>query len=219
MEMGHESAKSGIYCIIDALDECEPESQQVILRQIDQTFSRHNLKHSSPSNIHVLITSRPYPEIREWLSSFRFKDLALYQAVAHDLKKMIQQRVGILSKKKNYSKALAAEVSRILEDKAEGTFLWVGIAYNELERVPSMRAEKTLYNLPRGLHSLYQQLLHAAIASDDEDDQLVIVEMLTFVAFARRPLTIAELSEACQVSPDKDEDSRLQFTREFVDMC
>ncbi|EED12256.1 Pfs, NACHT, and Ankyrin domain protein [Talaromyces stipitatus ATCC 10500] len=219
IDMGHDSTHSGIYCVIDALDECEPESQQIILNQMNQTFNSRNSKHSTPSNIHILITSRPYPEVGESLSFFRYKDFSSYQAFTNDLKRMIQQRVDDLRGKKKYPESVATKVSRILEDKAEGTFLWVGIACDELARVPSIHAEKTLKTLPRGLHSLYQQLLNAAIASDYEDDQRVIVQMLSFVSFARRPLSLAELSEACQLYPDEDEDSRLQFTRDLVDMC
>lgn len=207
------------YYIIDALDECEPDSLETLLEQIHQTFGNLNSKSSTPSNMHFLITSRPYVEIRRSLCAFRSKNLATYEAVANDLRKVIQERVGILSKRNKYPKALSADISRVLEEKAEGTFLWVGIACDELAQVQSRNSMKALQALPRGLNSLYQKLLETAITTSGEDDKPMIVEMLTFVAFALRPLTLAELSEACLLYPDEEQDCRLQFTQEIIDLC
>ncbi|KAH6974886.1 hypothetical protein EDB80DRAFT_741253 [Ilyonectria destructans] len=44
------------YCIIDALDECDRESQGILLRQLRETFQSGN----APPNIRILVTSRPY---------------------------------------------------------------------------------------------------------------------------------------------------------------
>jgi Cdc6-like AAA superfamily ATPase len=67
IEIGHDTASGEKYCIIDALDECDHESQHILLTQISQTFPKHNSKNSH-SNIHILITSRPYPEIGQHLT-------------------------------------------------------------------------------------------------------------------------------------------------------
>lgn len=219
LDIAKNSDHMEFYYIIDALDECDPDSQEVLLEQIHQTFGNPNSKGSAPSNMHVLITSRPYHEIRRSLSTVRSKDLATYEAVASDLRKVIQEKVEVLSKRNRYPKALIADLSRVLEDKAEGTFLWVGIACDELAQVQSRNTLKTLEALPRGLNSLYQKLLETAITTTGEDDEPMILEMLSFVAFALRPLTLAELSEACQLYPDEEEDCRLQFTQEIIDLC
>src|SRR4029077_13153118 len=72
--------------------------------------------------------------------------------------------------------------------------------------------------LPRGLHSLYQELLDMALKHGEEDNQ-TIRQMLSFVAISRRPLSVAELSEACQLYHDEDEEDRLKFTQEDIEMC
>ncbi|KAB8228901.1 uncharacterized protein BDW43DRAFT_315402 [Aspergillus alliaceus] len=219
MDMGQDSSSSGIYCIIDALDECEYEDQQTLLRHLDQTFNNCNPKRHSLPNLYFLITSRQYPEIEERLAHFPCQNLAKYSAVADDLKAMIQERVNKLSTRKKYPKAVTAEVSRILEEKAGGTFLWVGIACDELEQVQARSTIGALQNLPRGLHALYQRLLETAVATSSENDKPIIMDLVSFVAIAQRPLTISELSEACQLYLDEDEDSRLQFTRDVINLC
>ncbi|KAF4212499.1 hypothetical protein CNMCM8980_000915 [Aspergillus fumigatiaffinis] len=169
--------------------------------------------------MHFLITSRPYPEIRRYLSSFSHRDLSAYPAVTTDLKTMIQERVARLGSRNNYPKSVMTEISQILEQMAEGTFLWVGIACDELERVPARKAVKTLQHLPQGLYSLYQKLFDTTTAQCDEDDKPVILKLVRFVAIARRPFTIPELSEACELYPEDDKASRFLFTKELIDSC
>ena len=217
IEMGNDIASGEKYCIIDALDECDRESQHILLTQIGQTFSKHDSKNLHP-RIHILITSRPYPEINQHLTEFNRKDLASYQNVKKDLQVFIGEKVKELRQKKSYTEKVALEVSQILEEKAEGTFMWVGIACGELAYVRSRDAVKTLQKLPRGLHSLYQELLDTALKHGEEDNQ-TIIQMLSFVAISRRPLSVAELSEACQLYHDEDEENRLRFTQEDIEMC
>ncbi|KAF7171152.1 hypothetical protein CNMCM5623_003581 [Aspergillus felis] len=219
MDMGQDPSISGTYCIIDALDECEPDEQRIILYEINRTFSNSKSQQSSSNAMHFLITSRPYPEIRRYLSSFSHRDLSAYPAVTTDLKTMIQERVDWLSKQNNYPRSVMTEISHLLEQRAEGTFLWVGIACHELARVQARKAVKTLQLLPQGLYFLYQKLFDTAITQCDEDDKLVILKLVRFVAIARRPFTIPELSEACELYPDDDKASRFLFTRELIDSC
>ncbi|GFF33211.1 vegetative incompatibility protein HET-E-1, partial [Aspergillus udagawae] len=219
MDMGQDPSMSGTYCIVDALDECEPDDQWIILHEIDRSFSNSKPQHSSSNAMHFLITSRPYPEIRRYLSSFSHRDLSAYPAVTADLKTMVQERVARLSRQNNYPRPLMTEISRILEQRAEGTFLWVGIACDELKRVQARKAVKTLQHLPKGLYFLYQKLFETATTQCDEDDKPVILKLVRFVAIAQRPFTIPELSEACELHVDDDEASRILFTRELIDSC
>ncbi|KAN0077784.1 hypothetical protein V8E54_006088 [Elaphomyces granulatus] len=135
-----------------------------------------------------------------------------------DLQVFIGEKVKELREIKNYSEKLTLEVSQILEEKAEGTFMWVGIACGELADVRCRDTVKKLRNLPRGLHSLYQELLDTALKNGDEDNE-TIVQMLSFVAVSHRPLSVAELSEACQLYHNEDEESRIRFTQEDIEMC
>lgn len=219
MDIGRVRGGPGIYCIVDALDECEAGSQEILLQQIYQSFSESRMTGSVQPNVHLLIISRPYPELEDCLSIFRCVDLGSYKEITNDLKAMIQDKVKDLARRKRYPKSVAQRVSQILEEKADGTFLWVGIACGELRLVQSRNAVETLQALPRGLHSLYQNLLGAAVAASNMDDYPRIKEMLTVVTYALRPLTMLEVAEACRLYLDEDIDSRLQFTQEIIDLC
>ncbi|KAF7596653.1 hypothetical protein BBP40_000575 [Aspergillus hancockii] len=220
MDMGQDAIDVEIYCMIDALDECEPGSQDLLLSQITQTFrvdSRNPQR--STSHIHLLIMSRPYSTIKQYMSDYPSKNLGTYPQVKGDLDQMISEKIEHLNRKCHYTPKISSEVARLLREKAEGTFLWVGIACDALERTQSRNAIKTLLSLPAGLHSLYKQLLETVHEDSDADDTQMIIEMLSFVAFSQRPLSVGELCGACRIYPEDDEESRIQFTKEFVDMC
>ncbi|KAL4919886.1 hypothetical protein BDW62DRAFT_27037 [Aspergillus aurantiobrunneus] len=121
MEIGQEHAGE-IYCIIDALDECDYTAQESLLVQISYSFLS---KKKTASGVHFLIESRPYEEISRYLDDFPNHDLGAYDKVQGDLDILIHQKVTELERKKNYPKRLNDQVIAILKDKAEGTFLWV----------------------------------------------------------------------------------------------
>ncbi|KAH1515599.1 hypothetical protein KXW39_000830 [Aspergillus fumigatus] len=220
MDIGRVPRGPEIYCIVDALDECEPNEQEIILRQLDQSFNDRYSQSSVPSSVHFFITSRPYPEIRSYLSLFMCIDLGSCQEITVDLKATIREKVKDLTKRKRYSVSVAERVSQALEEKADGTFLWVGIVCERLNEPRTTNPLKTLQKLPQGLQSLYRNLVDVAfMAENDEKDYQTMKEMLRLVAFARRPLTMPELADACRIYPDEDNDSRLQFTREIIDSC
>ncbi|CCF44110.1 hypothetical protein CH063_13615, partial [Colletotrichum higginsianum] len=69
------------YCVVDALDECDRESQATLLQQLKETFQGQH----APPNVRILVTSRPYPEIRQHLGDFANKDLASYPEAKRDM--------------------------------------------------------------------------------------------------------------------------------------
>lgn len=219
MDIGRASEGAEIYCIVDALDECETESRDILLQQIYQSFTKATDTSLVTTSVHFLIVSRPYPEIGDYLYVFRSVDLASYKEISNDLQTMIYDRVQDLAKRKKYSESLVLKVSRLLKEKANGTFLWVGIACEELKRAPSKDAMKILEARPRGLYPLYQALLNAAVAASNSSEYPRVKRLLAVVTFALRPLTIAEIAEACRLYLDEDINSRLQFTREIIDLC
>ncbi|PVH72154.1 hypothetical protein DL98DRAFT_433760 [Cadophora sp. DSE1049] len=203
------------YCIIDALDECDQESQRTLLWQLRETFKDRK----TPSNARILVTSRPYPEIRQYLNPFANKDLASFPERQQDIDRCIKDRMAQLAEEKAYTEKVRIQVSDILRKKAEGTFLWVGLACEELKDIDSKDAVRVLENMPQGLHSLHKRLLDTALkrkAAKPDD----IRRILSCVTVCLRPLSLSELSEACQLHQDEDDDgTRDQFTREHLASC
>ncbi|KAF7168290.1 hypothetical protein CNMCM6106_003531 [Aspergillus hiratsukae] len=226
MNIGHDRVTGDKYCIIDALDECD-DTWKDLLAQIDLEFKY--LTGTQPK-INILIISRQYPEIDRRLCEFHSKNLASYDNMEGDLDKFIKAKVEELAKRNKYLPTTAKEVSQILHDKAEKTFLWVGIASHELLDVCSKDAVNRLSSLPSGLKPLYQKLLDAALVRAEKDDAQQedaqkednyerIRQIISCAVISRRPLGVLELAEACQLCPDADDETRDRYTREYIDGC
>jgi ankyrin repeat protein len=217
IDIGRASYGTEIYCIVDALDECDTESQDMFLRQIHQSFKQANETIPVPCSVHFLIISRPYPNIQSFLSIFRCVDLGSRKEIADDLRTMIQDKVQDLAKRRKYPEPVSKKVSQILEEKADGTFLWVGIVCRQLDNVPSKDAVEKLRAQPQGLYRLYRALLNAAFKDSDPHNVSNLKMLLMFVTFSLRHLTVAEIAEACRLYLDEDIETRLQFTQEIID--
>jgi nucleoside phosphorylase len=217
MEIGRDKASGKKYVIIDALDECDQDSQVTFLTQLAQT-AQAELATQGGLGIFFLITSRPYLEIRQLIGDARCLDLSSDRNVRGDLQAVIAEKVKVMGGRNKYPPAVMDKVLRILEEKAGGTFLWVGIVCDELSLTRSRDVVKRLEGLPQGLHALYQNLLDSATAHGDDDRQ-TILHMLSFVVIAQRTFGVAELADACELYCEEDEESRLAFTQEDIEMC
>ncbi|KAE8366416.1 hypothetical protein BDV27DRAFT_91676 [Aspergillus caelatus] len=201
------------YFIIDALDECDQDSQNTLLRQFEESFSNLN---KANSNIRILVTSRPYPEIKRYLKGFANKDLASYPQRKQDIELYIEDKVKDLANKNSYTPKVRDQVRTLLRENAGGTFLWVGLVCEQLGQTASKKAVQVLKGLPPGLPSLYGKLLNAALEQQGE----IVVRILKLVAVSLRPLSVLELSEICQLNVDEEDlATRELYTRDDIESC
>lgn len=203
------------YCIIDALDECDLASQRIMLQRLEEQFdSRNDL-----SNVRIMVTSRPYSEIRESLQRFPNKDLASFYERQKDIDLCISEKLRHIAERKRYTDKVYEKVRKILKEKAEGTFLWIGLACDELKDIPSNRTIQFLQGMPKGLHALYRKLINVAIEHSEAGGG-DIQRLMSCVAICSRPLTVLELSEACQLhQEEEDVETRIQFTHDYIESC
>jgi hypothetical protein len=94
------------YIIIDALDECDLASQKALLKKFAQ-FIRPSVSGYLTSNLRILVTSRPYPEIQEYLDQFSHRDLSSFTESKKDIDIFISERVAELKARKRYTKKIS----------------------------------------------------------------------------------------------------------------
>ncbi|XHF98040.1 hypothetical protein AWENTII_001610 [Aspergillus wentii] len=204
------------YCIIDALDECDFESQMLILRQPKLSFFDRP-SNQFTSNVRILITSRPYKEIATYLKLFPSRDLTTFEEGKRDIDIVIEQKVGDLDMCKNYPDGMRSRIQNILKEKAEGTFLWVGLACNELMNVDMQYTLSFLESLAPDLNALYAKLMEKAVESEQKRER--VYSILAVVAVSRQALTLSQLCMACSLYKGEEEGTRIKFTREDVAGC
>ncbi|KAL9125503.1 MAG: hypothetical protein Q9217_005304 [Psora testacea] len=187
-----------VYCLIDALDECEKESRRLFLTYFKKLFSPRQGK---KSYVKFIITSRRDNDIEEELLSANspaIRDLQVGSGrVNGDLSEFIDVKVEELSKKKNYKSKLKEEIKHALTEKAEGTFLYVSLVLDDLKTTKILsQVRRKLEELPSNLNKVYDKIL----SQIDADCVETARSVLHWIAISRRPLTVKELAMARALS-------------------
>jgi hypothetical protein len=196
-----DSDHSEIYCLLDGLDELEKDSDRKEttkllkrLRTFAFTSQAASTSHRQPI-LKVIGTSRPMPEILDPLEGLTCFDL---QAHLEDLKIFVDQRVSALPTR--FSEDLRKQAAELLLAKAERTFLWVSIVVRRLEaiRFPSIAGLKeTIEASSTHLDSLYENIFRQLEECPKVEQQLVV-----WVVYGKRPLTLRELEAALATQID-----------------
>lgn len=200
-----------IYCIIDALDECEEPSLIPFLAKLRFLFSHINT--SSPQHLNLVVVSREFPGcIPKELSEFAHIQLNS----GDDILKFIESKVEILARHRQYPTQLSSYVKKVFLERAQGTFLWVGIVARQLETYALSEVGAALDQFPSGLEQVYARML----AQIDESRVDVVARMLLWIVLAVRPLTVGELSAVLGIkaSPSRDL-SPDHITKDYVKFC
>ena len=184
-EMVENSSFRTIYCVIDALDECEHDSLSLLLNKFERLSDSGN---RSPKKIKLVCLSRRFPErIPESLDLFTKIELDMMSAGKADVERFIAGRVSTLARKKKFSDKMTARVEEVFQRKSEGTFLWVSYMAQDLEHKNLLQIEKSLKSLPTGLDAIYDRILSEIDFSEERD---TINRMLDWILIATRPLRI-----------------------------
>lgn len=182
-----------VYCVLDALDECDDESLSSLLFKIKTLFDPLQ-NDDARKSLKLIIASREYPlSLPQNLSVFL--RIALND-LDHDIQLYIAEKVDHLSRVKNIQGSpLQHRIESALREGAEGTFLWVSYVAQDLEQKTLDEIETALDQLPRGLYAIYDRII-AKINNKTRD---LVIDMLRWILLAARLLKISELCNAINV--------------------
>ncbi|KAI6754076.1 hypothetical protein HG530_013252, partial [Fusarium avenaceum] len=201
-----------VYCVLDALDECDEESLSTLLFKIKTLFdpSRDN---EARKCLRLIIASREHPlSLTQNLSAFPRISL---DDLGHDIQLYIAEKVDHLARVKNIQGSpLQHRIETALEEGAGGTFLWVSYVAQDLEQKTLDEIDTAVNHLPRGLYAIYDRI----ISKIENETRGGIVEMLRWILLAARPLTISELCNAIDVK-STDFLTREQICLGYVQSC
>jgi hypothetical protein len=187
-----------IYCIVDALDECQDEASRhrllAFLERLVQSASTR--KRNSPV-LKALIISRPTVELSRGLDQCPSIHL---KANPHDLEAFIRRQIGKLQLDAN----LQGDAIKLLTGRAEQTFLWISIVLKKLKDATTLLSqadmERIISESPSDLTALYEGIVSQIMHSGDVAQQ----KLLVWVVYGRRALTLLELQEALSIQDDSD---------------
>ncbi|KAG9229224.1 NACHT and ankyrin domain-containing protein [Amylocarpus encephaloides] len=126
----------------------------------------------------------------------------------------IEERIANLATERGYSDALRSKLSTGLEDRGDGTFLWVDLALEEIMRYQPQDAELVLAQLPGDPNDLYCRVLQ----SIPQNMISLAIAILRWVLAARRPLMVHELGAALLLLNYQSSDTRA-LTLQGISAC
>ena len=185
-----------VICVLDALDECNEQEQQTLTQAIQQILS-------SASRLKILITSRPYFEIRsnfyELLKASTNIELAGNDesaSIKQEIDLVIKHRVKDLAHKRHLNLKVQAHLEKRLLEMEHRTYLWLRLIWELVHKSLSgtvSAMNKLMDNLPVGIQESYDALLQRC------DDPSFAKRALQIVLVAGRPLTLEEMDIALHV--------------------
>ena len=127
-----------VICILDALDECEEESQEVL---IDALNAFHSSTAETNGTLKILVTSRPYKDIRQ-----RFEKSVIHlageeksQGIEKDIDLVIRKSVPRISSQLK----LDPDTKSVLQDKllakTNRNYLWLHLVLEDVRNEVSER--------------------------------------------------------------------------------
>jgi hypothetical protein len=198
------------YVIIDALDECVTDLPH-LLDLIVQ-------KSSVSSQVKWIVSSRNWLSIEERLQTagqrVRLSLEMNAELISTAVTIYIQCKVRHLAKLKTYSNKTESAVQEYLSLNANGTFLWVALVCQNLQKGSKLNILEKLKALPPGLDALYIRMIQEVCDSEDVD---LCKQILSLVTVARRPITLKELVSL--VDMPEDISDNLESLYQVVSLC
>ncbi|KAF6789073.1 heterokaryon incompatibility protein [Colletotrichum sojae] len=197
----------GVFLLVDALDECLTGLEQ-LLDLVTKT--------SQSTSAKWLISSRNWLLIEERLREVaqRLSLEVNSKSVSTAVDSYVTFKISQLSKLKGYRDNTASEIRQYLSSNAEGTFLWVALVCQELEKTHRRKALEKTKSFPPGLDALYNRMMQQI---DGQEDAELCRQFLALVVTTYRPLSLAEsttLIEECHNLADDPES-----LRDIISLC
>ena len=206
------STKATIFLLIDALDECELDLPE-LLQLITAT------KSTSSVQVKWVVSSRNRDDIEQALEFDDQKDKLSLELNAHHISNAVAAYINYRASQLTAlqrNKVLLKQVKERLFQKADGTFLWVALVVQGMQKCRRSAAMvELLERTPRGLIPLYDRMLQQIQLFEGPDRELCIL-VLSIVTLGYRPLHLHEL---CLVAGFHKQQYGLDDLRDIVGMC
>ncbi|KAH6959661.1 hypothetical protein BKA56DRAFT_449510, partial [Ilyonectria sp. MPI-CAGE-AT-0026] len=193
----------GCTFLVDGLDECTylDNSSTSVTK-----FLHTVIDAVVGTNTRVLVVSRAEPEIRHALTDDTPESFAEYEIAPDDVRSdtAAYSRDIVDRKLPNKSDDVRSTLSEAMTDQCEGQFLWLKMQEKSLRKgMSKKRLQHTIEETPAGLDQLYDRSWQR-ITQAREGDRQRIYALLRWAAFALRPLTVCEVTEAVLIDESED---------------
>ncbi len=206
------STQSMTYLLVDALDECETGLSD-LLKLIART------KSVSATQVKWIVSSRNRDDIEQEIDFGNEETKLSLELNANHISDAVAAYIDHkVSRLKSLQRngTILQRVKEQLRRKSDGTFLWVALVVQEMQKCwRSAAMIKLLEGVPRGLTPLYDRMLQQIQCFGDSDRELCVL-VLSIVTLAYRPLHLYELGRLAGLCDQRDGSEDLE---DIVGMC
>ncbi|KAI2912427.1 hypothetical protein CBS147371_7480 [Aspergillus niger] len=201
--------------IIDAMDECEETSRELLTSFIDDASSAQEL-----FNIKWLVSSRPLPEIPPSVQDVTLPTHSLLKLDEHDMSDSINRYIDIKMvqlRQKARKKGRVEEIADKLKARASNTYIWVSLVCRELLHAHEFMWTEIVDKIPKRLEDLYGYLLNRLANLDSEIMSSCCKNVLNAAMLARDPLSLSEIEILAELPEGEDAaEAVVQECRSFL---
>ena len=189
-----------IVCVLDALDECEHNEREELIRELVSFFSRIETHRNPPFPLKFFVTSRHYGDIEGNfeplfdVSTFvRFDGNEKSHVIAEEINLVIDAKIPEIAK--HFRAEQRESIRRRLKEMENRTYLWLFLTIDIIKGSRSQYSKKSsidklLSTLPPRILDAYERILDR---SSDKDLARVLFQLIVATT---RPLSLEEANVA-----------------------
>ncbi|KAM0229621.1 hypothetical protein ACHAPO_009885 [Fusarium lateritium] len=167
-----------VVLFIDALDESGESNAKLIADEFDSLIQRASV--SNLKSLHICFTCRHYPIL----------DLGGVLQISMETENRKDISLFVKRSLASFSETTESDLALYIEDYAEGVFLWAYLVVNKViqldrDRIDKVKIEAEVRRIPRKLDDFYTEVA--------QNMDLCSAELIEWICFASRPLTLTEL--------------------------
>ncbi|KAH7124486.1 ankyrin-1, partial [Dactylonectria macrodidyma] len=190
----------GCTFVLDGLDECTSmdEHRMGAGSESIARFLETVKQAAADTTTRIMIVSRDESEIRDALMDDASEEVVEYKISHEDVRAdTVSYSKDIVCRKlSNKSEDIKSDISQQMAGRCEGQFLWLKLQEDHLRRgLNKKQLQDAIAKTPRGLERLYERYWER-MAGFEERERSRAFSLLRWAAFALRPLTICEITEA-----------------------
>lgn len=209
-----DSLRKKTFLVLDALDEYPEFKRHELLSTVKQ------LRDAEHAEIYVLVTSRREFDIEHTLNAAATQKVSIQgEVIDDDIRKHVRATLLDDARFNRLTPSVKETIQLRLVSQAHGMFRWVDCQLDTLRACNKVSAiKKALDQLPVTLDETYERILGGI----EPSDAVEAYNILQWLAFAERPLTLEEIAEAAVTNEDGspiDPEERLFDPYDVVRIC
>ncbi|CAI6099559.1 unnamed protein product [Clonostachys chloroleuca] len=207
--MVHTFKFSTVFCIIDALDECEKDTAKSLVSNMLELMSLSKPVIKIYFSSRIRVNSKRHFSLKDSIGVITLSGEKISAEVEKDIDKLVRYQLRQVRYDLDLSQDEEDQLREEIVRRARGMFLWAILAVKEIENTKHIQNDLNptdlIKSMPAGLPDLYGRIwrrIDPDTIKPAEKEVRRYEYILAWVLFARRPMTLSELRAATSAQED-----------------